>query len=259
MSLWISIFGGMALTALLYGAGRQFRLSNFWSAVLACGLPTVTYLGYAFATWPGLDVVTLHVVAYPTVAVLLYQLYGTKANHAQNLHWAPKLMIAFFLGLTLIFGSLVYIAGEGLPPALAQILLPNAKGKNLHTGFAGVVAHKGEDAAKGLGSYLRNEQKLKDLGWRVDVVGLAALKVGGDNDVSLRIADAQDRGVDQAVVQVALARPGDKPGPGLSMNGLGDGRYHVRVAAAQAGTWVVFLTLAGSGETVRLEHTVEVE
>lgn len=259
MSLWMSIFGGMTLTALLYGAGRQFRLSNFWSSVLACGLPTLAYLGYAFATWPGLDVVTLHVVAYPTVAVLLYQLYGAKANHAESLHWAPKLMIAFFLGLTLVFGTLVYIAGEGLPPSLAQILLPNAKGKNLHTGFAGVVAHKGEDAAKGLGSYLRNEQKLKDLGWRVDVVGLAALKSGGHNDVSVRIADPQDRGVDQATVQVALARPGDKPGPGQVLNGLGDGRYHAQVAPAQAGTWVVFLSLAGAGETVRLERTVEVE
>ncbi len=132
MSLWLSLFGGMALTALLYGAGRRLRLSNFWASVLACGVPTLAYVMYAVAIWPGLDVVTLHVVAYPTVAVLLYQLYGAKASHAQSMHWAPKLMIGFFLGLTAVFGTLIYIAGEGLPPALAQILLPNAKGKNLY-------------------------------------------------------------------------------------------------------------------------------
>jgi nitrogen fixation protein FixH len=259
MSLWLSIFGGMTLTALLYGAGRSLRLSNFWSSVLACGLPTLAYLGYAFVTWPGLDVVTLHVVAYPTVAVLLYQLYGVKANHAQSLHWAPKLMIAFFLGLTLVFGTLVYIAGEGLPPALAQLLLPNAKGKNLHTGFAGVVAHKGDDAAKGLGAYLRNEQKLRELGWRVEIDGLSGLKSGVNNNVTVRIADPQGKGVDQASVSVALARPGDKPGAAVHLNSISDGAYHAQLTPGQAGTWVVFLTLVGAGKTVNLEHTVEIE
>ncbi len=259
MSLWLSLFGGMALTALLYGAGRRLRLSNFWASVLACGVPTLAYVMYAVATWPGLDVVTLHVVAYPTVAVLLYQLYGAKASHAQSMHWAPKLMIGFFLGLTAVFGTLIYIAGEGLPPALAQILLPNAKGKNLHTGFAGVVAHKGEDAAKGIGAYLNNEQKLKALGWRVEVKGVGDLKAGESHDITVRITDGDNRGIDHAIVSLALARPGDKPVKQISLNHLGAGAYHAQVDPAQSGTWVVFTTLASAGETVHLEHSTEVK
>jgi nitrogen fixation protein FixH len=258
MSLWLSLFGGMTLTALLYGIGRSTRLSNFWASVLACGLPTVVYMAYAVTAWPGLDVVTLHVVAYPTVAVLLYQLYGAKADHAKSLHWAPKLMIGFFLFITILFSVLIYIAGQGLPPAIAQFLLPNAKGKVLHTGFAGVVAHKQEDAAKGIGHHLRNEHALKQLGWHVEVVGLADLKAGAASDISVRIADAQGKGVDNVTVDVALARPGDKPTGAMRLNGIGGGIYHARLEASKPGVWVAFTTLASGKETVSLEHTTEV-
>jgi nitrogen fixation protein FixH len=257
MSLWLSLFGGMTLTVLLYGAGRGLRLSNFWASVLACGLPSVAYLGLALSAWPGLDVITLHLVAYPTVAVLLYQLYGARARHDATLHWAPKLMITFFVTISVLYGGMIYIADHGLPATVAQWLLPNAKGKNLHTGFAGVVAHKQEDAAKGIGQHLRNEHALRQLGWRVEVDGLGEIKAGVASDVRFRILNNADRGVDDARITLALSRPGDKPGTAVILNNVGDGTYHARLAAVQAGTWVAFMTLEGKGETVRLEHSLE--
>lgn len=259
MSLWLSLFGGMALTALLYGAGRASRLSNFWAAVLACGIPSMLYVLLAVAKWPGLDVVTLHLVAYPTAAVLLYQLYGVKAQHEKTMHWAPKLMIVFFLAISVLFGGLIYIAGQGLPPTLAQWLLPDAKGKNLHTGFAGVVAHKQEDAAKGIGAHLRNEHTLRTLGWSVEISGLGALKAGEKSAVSVKILDRDGLGVDQATVSLALARPGDKPVNPHAFDGLGGGTYQAYLAPERPGTWVAYTTLASGVNTVHLEHTTEVE
>ncbi len=258
MSLWLSLFGGMILTAFLYGGGRALRLSNFWASVLACGIPSVLYMLIALATWPGLDVVTLHLVAYPTVAVLLFQLYGAKAQHEKSLHWAPKLMITFFLAITVLYGGMIYIAGQGLPPALAQWLLPNAKGKNLHTGFAGVVAHKQEDAAKGIGQHLRNEHLLRQLGWQVEVVGLGTLVAGKESDINLRILDARGHGVDGVAVSLALVHPGDKPNATRAMNAIGDGAYHLRFTPPESGVWVAHTALTGQGETVRLEHTLDV-
>ncbi len=124
MSLFVSLFGGMLVTALLYGLGRRLRLSNFWSAVSAAGLTSVAYAAQVVATRPGLDVITLHLVAYPTVALLLYQLYGDKVRHARAIHWVPKLLLGFFAVLTVLYGGFIYVAGHGLPPALAGWLLP---------------------------------------------------------------------------------------------------------------------------------------
>jgi hypothetical protein len=227
LNLLITIFGGMLLTVVLYGGGRALRLSNFWAAVLACALPSFAYVAYAVAVWPGLDVVTIHVVAYPTVAVLLYQLYGNKAGHELNVHWAPKLMIIFFVLITVIFGGFVYIAGQGLPPALARLILPGAKDKNIHTGFAGVVAH-GEDAAKGIGHSPGHGEQ----------AGPTRLAPGGggpgwpapDREATVRVTVTRPdgRGVENIPVKLLLGRPGQASGQALVLAAEGGGRYQAR-------------------------------
>jgi nitrogen fixation protein FixH len=253
MNLLISIFGGMLLTVILYGLGRKARLSNFWAAVTAAALPSIAYMFYAVRVWPGLDAVTMHLVAYPTVAILLQQLYSGKSGEYQGVHWAPKLMIVFFVFLTLIFGGFVYIAGNGLPPALASLLLPGAQGKNVHTGFSGVVAH-GEEAAKGIGHHLRMESKLAKLGWQVEVVGLDQLKPGVVNPVRLMIQDAKGTPVRGVSVSLGLGRPGQSVQQTLTLKESGIGDYRVEAELPERGEWLSILTLEYRGERIALER-----
>jgi hypothetical protein len=255
MNLLVSIFGGMLLTVLLYGGARALKLSNFWAAVLASALPSFAYVAYSVAVWPGLDVVTIHVIAYPTVAVLLYQLYGSKAGHELNVHWAPKLMILFFVVITVIFGGFVYIAGQGLPPALASLILPDVKGKNIHTGFAGVVAH-GDDAAKGIGHYLGMESKLARLGWRLDVEGLDGLRPDREAMVRVTVTGADGQGVENIPVKLLLGRPGQAAGQLLVLAGEGGGHYQVRTRLPTGGAWLATLRLEAESETIALERVV---
>ncbi len=258
MSLLITLFGGMLVAALLYGLGRWLRLSNFWAAVLACGPVSFLYLAYAVVRWPGLDVVTLHLVAYPTVAVLLYQLYGEKARHAESMHWAPKLMVGFFVVITLLYGGFVYIAGQGLPPALAQLLLPGAEGKNVHTGFAGVVEHR-DEAAKGIAHHLKMEDRLSKLGWRVDVTGLGGLRAGQSQPVAVQVLDRSGQAVPGVHVRLRLGRPGQRPAQDVRLAGGGESGYEAVLSGLDQGTWVAILTLQGAGTPpITLEHTLEV-
>lgn len=255
MNLLISIFGGMLLTVLLYGGARALKLSNFWAAVAASALPSFAYMAYAVAAWPGLDVVTLHVIAYPTVAVLLFQLYGDKGRRQQGVHWAPKLMIAFFVAITVIFGGFVYIAGQGLPPALASLILPGVKDKNIHTGFAGVVAH-GEDAAKGISHHLRMDDKLARLGWRLEVEGLDGLRADRQGAVEIRITGADGRGVEDVLIKLMLSRPGQASGKEVVLAGSGGGRYLARTELPAAGAWLATLRLESGRESIVLERNV---
>jgi nitrogen fixation protein FixH len=255
MNLLVSIFGGMLFTAVLYGLGRLGRLSNFWAAVVAAGLPSFAYLFYAAARWPGLDVVTLHIVTYPTVAVLLSQLYGAKADHAKSLHWAPKLMIVFFVILSVVYGGLVYVAGSGLPPALARLLLPNVEGKNIHTGFAGVVEHHHE-AAKVIGQHQKMEARLARRGWAVEAVGLSSAVAGQAGPVIIRLRDDKGLGVEGVEVSVTLARPGQGQGETLALTATGAGDYQGQLPALAAGSWVARISLRQAGEAIVLENTL---
>lgn len=255
MILLISIFGGMLLTVLLYGAGRMLKLSNFWAAVLAAGLPTLAYLGYAVGRWPGLDVVTLHVVAYPTVAVLLFQMYVKKPGQDLHVHWVPKLLIAFFVTITVLYGGFVYIAGNGLPPALAQLLLPNAKGKILHTGFAGSIQH-GEEAAKSIAHQRNIEARLARLGWNVEISGLDGLTPGRSDEIRLLLRRTDGGAVAGRQARLGFARPGE---PGVSdvvMQEVSAGDYRVQSMLPGTGKWLAVVSFDADGKRLNLEREV---
>lgn len=257
MSLLISIFGGMLLTAVLYFVGRRGRLSNYWAAVIAAAIPTLAYLGYVIGHPVGLDTVTMHIIAYPTVAVLLSLPNNGKAKAGVAMHWAPKLLIAFFLFLMVVMASFVYIAGKGLPPAITQLVLPDAKGKNIHTGFAGVVEHK-QDAAKGIGQHLKMEHRLAELGWQVEVIGLAGLPANQPAPLLVRILDTEGKPVGSVAVALEFGRPGQKAGQRVDLSGSPDG-YHGVLAGLDSGTWVAILHLnQGAEKPVALEHALEV-
>lgn len=255
MNLLISIFGGMLLTVVLYALGRGMRLSNFWSAVAAAGVPTFLYLAYAVATGPGLDTITMHVIAYPTVSVMLALLYGEKAKAARAGHWAPRLLVAFFLVITVLYGGFVYVARQGLPPELAALLLPNAGNGKVHTGFAGVVAH-GEDAAKSIAHHRNMENKLARLGWQVEVVGLDALRADHANEVRVLVRDRSGTLVPGIRVNLALGRPGQPPEETVALEPRGEAGYLALAGLPGDGAWLAALSLEGKGERVELQRIV---
>jgi hypothetical protein len=259
MNLLLTLFGGMLVTAVLYALGRGLRLSNFWAALSAAGITCVAYMAHVVTgTLPGLDVITLHLVAYPTVSVLLYQLYGEKARHAASMHWVPRLMIAFFAVLAVLYGGFVHVASEGLPPALAGWLLPNAKDKPVYTGFAGVVEHD-RAAAKGISHHLKMEDRLAKLGWRLEISGLNDVRPDRPLPVSVHVLDRSGRGVDGLDIRLSTSRPGQPPLTPVRLVGDGESGYHATLAPLGAGSWVAQLRLEGpQSQPVTLEHTLQV-
>jgi len=258
MSLLVTIFGGMLLTVLLYALARKFTLSNYWSSVLAAAVPSVAYILYAVSEWPGLDVITMHVVAYPTVAVMLYLLYGEKtgANGGGGIHWVPQIIIGFFVLITVLYGGFVYVAKQGIPPAFAAWLLPNTAGKNVHTGFAGVVAH-GDDAAKSIAHHRNMEEKLARLGWRVVVEGLDSLKVGQESAVTVSLTGTRGDFVGDVRITLVLERPGQESGQRVVF--VADpsvARYHGLARLPGQGVWLAVLGLEKGEEAVTLERVV---
>lgn len=255
MNLFVSIFGGMLLTVIVFGVVRAFKLSNFWASVVAAALPSFAYMGYSVTNWPGLDVLTMHIVAYPTVALLLYQIGGAKDGTYEKVHWAPKLIIGFFVLITIVLGGLVYIAGKGVPLSVAQWLLPNIEGKVVYTGFAGVVAH-GDEASKSIAHHRNMESKLAKLGWSVEVTGLDALRPGYSGDVRVMIVNTQGQSVSNVQVNMGLGRPGQLAQNRFQLDPASDGSYRSQVMLPASGEWLAAFTLESSGERIVFERVL---
>ncbi|MCX7672947.1 MAG: FixH family protein [Thiobacillaceae bacterium] len=258
MNLFVTLFGGMLATALLYALGRRLRLSNFWAAVSAAGLTVSAYLAHVVLHRPGLDVITLHLVAYPTIALLLNQLYGGRTGLARNVHWVPKLLLAFFAVLTVLYGGFIYVAAHGLPQWLAAWWLPHARDGRVYTGFAGVVEHD-RGAAKVIATHMRTEQRLAERGWRVEIEGLRAPRADQPQPVRVRVTDRQDLAVTDLAVKLQWARPGQRTSAAVELAADGHGDYRGSLPPLPAGGWVVYLSLERSGaDLIRLEHSLQV-
>lgn len=258
MNLLITLFGGMLVTALFYALGRRLRLSNFWAALSAGGITSFAYLAHGVVDGlPGLDVITLHLVAYPTVSVLLYQLYGEKARHDAAMHWAPKLMLGFFALLTVLYGGFVHVASQGLPPAVAAWFLPGANDKRVHTGFAGVVEHD-RSAAKGVSQQLALEHRLRSMGWRIEVDGLEALQAERAQPLAVRVIGPDDLGVEGLDVTLQWSRPGQAAGTEQRLATEGGGIYRGTAEPLSSGRWVAHVVIERPDlKPIRIEHTLD--
>jgi nitrogen fixation protein FixH len=164
-------------------------------------------------------------------------------------------MIAFFVLLTLILGGFVYIAGHGVPTSVAQWLLPDAKGKIVHTGFAGVVAHGGE-ASKSIAHHRNMESKLARLGWHVEVVGLAALEADRVGEVRMLLRDRDGGMVPDVAVKLGLGRPGQPIQVSHALAPASDGSYRTQVELPAAGEWLARLTLEHAGEHIVFDRVL---
>lgn len=151
----ITLFGGALLIVALYFALGVMRVPNYWRAVMSGGLMLLAYAVIAARDWPGLDAVAMHVAVFVATATILSLLHARRAEPARKLHWAPKLLIGFFLLLFAIDAGFIYIASHGLPDFIAK-RLPGAEEGGTHTAFPGVMPH-GEDAAKAVNSHLKEQ------------------------------------------------------------------------------------------------------
>lgn len=254
MNTMTTLFGGLAAVALLYGAGGLIRgLPPMLRALLAGLLPLLGYFVLIIGRWPGLDVVAIHISVFLAGGLVLFALTQFRQRSVGRMHWAPKLLIAFFLGLVVLNATLLHIATKGLPGPVARWWL-GGEGGEVYSGFSGVVAH-GQGAAKTVSSELSETHRESRLGWQVELSGLD--DEGLTRPVQVRVRDRTGLPIERVEAELRVARPGAaKPALTLALQGVEAGVYVGAVTLPAAGRWLAELRLAQGGE-VRYHSTLE--
>jgi nitrogen fixation protein FixH len=160
------------------------------------------------------------------------------------MHWAPKLLIAFFMGLTVVNGSLLYIATKGLPEPIGRWWL-GSDGGPVYSGFSGVVQH-GQGAAKAVSSELSQTYRESQIGWQVEVSGLdgsAANRV-----IEVRVKDRTGLPVGRVDAELRLLRPGAaQPTARVVLAAQAAGVYTGGLQVPEGGRWIANLRLQHEG------------
>ncbi len=235
MTTMTTLFGGLSAVLALYAAGGAFRgLPPLLRAVLAGVIPLMAYFALIVGRWPGLDVVAIHISVFFATALVLLALTQFR-KRGGRMHWAPKLLMIFFLGLTFLMGAFLYIANKGLPEPIGRWWL-GSKGGSVYSGFSGVVPH-GQNAANAISSELIETQRELQLGWQIEVSGLDGK--GYMRQVEVHVKDRTGLPVERVDAEVRLLRPG-ATAPALTLP----------LSAGEAGVYVGVLTLPAAGRWV---------
>lgn len=245
MNTMTTLFGGLAAVLVLYAIGGRVRsLPPMLRAVLAGVVPLIAYFALIVSRWPGLDVVAMHISVFLAAALVLYAMNQFRQRGAGRLHWAPKLLIGFFIGLVFLNAALLQISTKGLPEPLARWWL-GSEGGAVHSGFSGVVSH-GQNAAKAVSSELSETHRESQLGWQVEWSGLEG--AGLTRLIQVRVKDRTGLPVDRVDAELSLQRPGAaRPTLTLPLRAAEAGIYMGSLSLPGAGRWLLELRLRQNG------------
>ena len=245
MNTMTTLFGGLAAVLVLYAAGGWVRsLPPMLRAVLAGVVPLGAYFLLIVGQWPGLDVVAMHISVFLAAALVLYAMNLFRQRGAGRMHWAPKLLTGFFIGLVFLNAALLQISTKGLPEPLARWWL-GSDGGAVYSGFSGVVSH-GQKAAKAVSSELNETYRESKLGWQVEFSGLEG--VGLTRLIQVRVKDRTGLPVDRVEAALILQRPGAaSPTLTLPLHAAEAGIYRGSLTLPSAGRWLLELRLKQNG------------
>jgi nitrogen fixation protein FixH len=251
-----TLFGGLLAVVLIFFVGRRFGLSNYWSGILGGALPFLAYLGLSAGHWPDGDVLAIHLVVFMATAGVL-GVFSSIRRHQEKMHWAPKLIIAFFVMLTVFNAVLLSISTHGLPDSVTAWFLPNQDKVRVHTAFPGVVPH---DRNKLYEEHQQRVAEQRDLGWLVEIAGLEQLKSGIPAMLTIKVRDARGTPViADAVTSIFWRMANSKDDRGHEMQVGQPGEYSAEITLPDPGRWIVHIDIRRGAESYQTQHSLLVD
>jgi len=254
MNTLVTLLGGLLLMLIVYGAlGWLPKLPQVLRAVLASSSALIAYFVFMLGHGPGLDVVAIHISIFVVAGLLLYMFTQYRSRRTTRLHWAPKILIGFFVMLAVINTFFLYISTRGLPPAVAHYWLP---GNDLiYSGFSGVVEH-GQDAANAVSSELKRAHTVGQLGWHIRINGLPQT-IRSQQIVTVEVLDRSGMPVNNLQAELQLMRPGaDHVQSKITLTPKEPGEYSNVLTLPANGRWLVEVEFSQGG---RVAHRESVE
>src|ERR1051325_1725127 len=251
-----TLFGGLLVAAALFFASRRLGLSNFWAGLLSGVLPFVAYLFYGTQHVVGGDVLAIHFAVYLANAGLL-MVFGGMQQKKQKMHWAPRLIIVFFVGLVVLNGLLLSISIRGLPDNISGIFLPNPNQRRVHTTPPGLIP---EDQNKLYEPHLQQLEQQRNLGWQITMDGIKDIREDAQGKVTVTVLDKAGQPVQSALVTLGLWRMANSHDDHkLSLAEISPGVYQSDITFPDAGRWITELNIERGAERYLKQQTLFVE
>ena len=250
-----------SMLALPLGAGAEVLvflllylstpLNGRQAAVVVALLALSGLLIYSLLDWPGADVLAMYVAVLAVTAYLLGIIAHAREQQAGRqagrrwFHWGPAVIVIFFIALFALDGVLVVVSRQGLPPPLAERLLPQRdKQTGVRSAFPGVVARDYQKKESLYNEYLQQVERQERRGWQVNKGWLEAPLAGRHGAFRVQVRERDGAPVRFADVEGVFQRPSDsRLDQAFRMQEQDPGVYNAEILLPAPGLWNLVLQI----------------
>src|SRR5690606_12102276 len=199
----------------------------------------------------GCAVLAIHIDVFLSTAGVR-TIYGSMRQKKQRMHWAPRLIIAFFIFLVVLNAVLLSIASRGLPTGISSWILPNPDKQKVHTAFPGTVPH---DKNKSYQGHLARVEQQRELGWQAALQGIEGLQSKQPALISLLLLDKEGLPVQAAEVKLGLWRVANsRDDQSLHLKETEPGLYQGELTLPDAGRWLAEIVIQKDDDNYRRQQ-----
>lgn len=164
-AILLVIGGGVIAEVVVFFLLRALLGLSGKAGAMAVGLlALLVYVPWAILAWPGADIFAIHLAIYLTVAYALGMVGGSVGR---QWHWAPALIVGFFVVVIATNVVFLGVAEQGITGVFAR-LLPEPRGAEVaDSRFPGTVSHDFQKKEALYNDYLQQVEAQQSRGWQV--------------------------------------------------------------------------------------------
>lgn len=260
--LFITVLGVVSVLIVTLLLHHLFRFTRLQASVISGLMSIAVLVPYLILHWTGGDVAALY-FSCNLLTSYAYYLIGKKTNalkgkDGKRTHWVPITVFGFFVTLTIVDGSFVFMAESGLQFEHKD---KNGTIKSVNTRFPGEVPNAYYKKEAYFNEHKANMRAQVERGWKVLYqFETNPPKINENNVMSFKIIDKEGQPIDDAVITLTLRRLAEKElNRTLAFTSIGDGIYEAPVNFERLGRWDFELNISHGDEIYQdMSNTVEV-
>jgi len=266
----LTIPSGILILTILYWLFYRFTPLNAMQSGLVISLLSLAiYAPIALLFWPGVDVLALNVTVFFMTAYMLGVFFSHREKIKKNddgapmkwFHWAPAIIVSFFVVVLIVDAVFVTLSKEGLPKGLQEIIVPDRMdSKKVSTGFPGVM-HNNYHKKEGLyNRYLRQMELLASRGWKIRKGWLGQAPAAGEQAIfQIVVEDAAGQTIKGFKINGRLMRAADsRDDIEFSMREVRPGIYQANLTMPSPGVWNLNADLAHTEDRFELQASTQI-
>jgi nitrogen fixation protein FixH len=235
---------------------RGLRLNGKAAAMAVAMLALMVYVPWAILTWPGADIFAIHLAIYLTVAYAL-GMFGGRVG--RRWHWAPALIVAFFVLVVITNVVFLGVAEQGITGLFARLLPQPRHAEVADSRFPGTVSHDYQEKEALYNDYLRQVERQQARGWNVRK-GWQVTPVAGELATFIVVVSDRD-GAPLTGAEVSgrfLRSSNSRDDFDFHMTEAAPGEYRVTLTMPLHGLWQLVLRIRRSEDLheIRAETSV---